>query len=104
MKGWFLLIALVLAGCPANEAKVCGTRTENAGATCAATYDLCKGASDRVECAPGGGGGGGGGVTCTCLENGIKSKTFQSNDACNVTPDTLKKRAAAGCGFDILDE
>ena len=87
------------AGCPPNEAKVCGTKAENTGASCAATYDLCKGGSYRIECAPLSGG-----VSCTCLENGAKAKTFQSADACNVTPDTLRKRAAAGCGWDLDEE
>lgn len=86
------------AGCPPNEAKLCGSKAENTGASCTATYDLCKGGSDRIECAPSGGA-----VTCSCFENGTKSKTFQSADACNVTPDTLKARAAAGCGWDILE-
>jgi hypothetical protein len=94
-----LLAVVALAGCPPNEAKVCGSKSTNAGASCSATYDLCNGGSDRLECAPAGTG-----VTCTCLENGTKNKTFQSADACNVTPDTLKKRAAEGCGWDILDE
>jgi hypothetical protein len=94
------VVALVFtAGCPPNEAKVCSTKTENVGPGCSATYDLCKGTSDRVDCAPDNGG-----VTCTCFENGAKTRTFVSNDACNVTPDTLKKRVAAGCNFDILDD
>ena len=93
------LAALAFAGCPPNEAKVCGTKAENTGASCAATYDLCKGGSYRLECAPLSGG-----VTCTCLENGTKAKTFQSADACNVTPDTLRKRAAAGCGWDLEED
>lgn len=93
-----LAAATLTAGCPPSEAKVCGTKTENAGASCTATYDLCKGGSYRIECAPLSGG-----VTCTCLENGTKDKTFQSADACNVTPDTLRKRAATGCGWN-LDE
>jgi hypothetical protein len=93
-----ILALAFAAGCPPNEAKVCGTKTENAGASCSASYDLCKGDHDRIECAPGGGG-----VTCTCFENGAKAKTFQSDDACNVTPDTLRKRVAAGCGWDLLD-
>ena len=92
--------AVAVTGCPPNEAKVCGSKSESAGASCTATYDLCSGVTDRLECAPGTANG----VTCTCLENGSKKRTFQSDDACNVTPDTLKKRAAAGCGWDILDD
>lgn len=56
-----------LTACAPNEAKLCGTTSENAGASCTATYSLCKGGSDRLA-------------------------------------DTLKKRAAAGCGWDILDD
>jgi hypothetical protein len=90
-----------LAGCPPNEAKVCGSSTQNAGSSCSATYDLCaSGTSLRIECAPGTGGG----VTCSCLENGAKKSTFQSADACSVSPDTLKKRAASGCTWDIIDD
>jgi len=85
-------------GCPPNEAIVCGSKTENAGSTCASTYDLCAGGTRRLECSPSGGG-----VTCACIEDGVKKRSFQSDDACNVTPDTLKKRAATGCGWE-LDE
>lgn len=91
-------IAVSAMGCPPNEAIVCGSKTENTGASCASTYDLCAGGTQRLECSPAGGG-----VTCACIEDGVKKKSFQSDDACNVTPDTLKKRASTGCGWE-LDE
>ena len=91
-----MVAALAFGGlaCPPNEAIVCGSKTENLGPGCAATYDLCAGGSDRIECKPANGG-----VSCSCIENGTAKKSFQSDDACNVTPDTLKKRAADGCGW-----
>ncbi len=91
-----LAIAPMLA-CPPNEAVLCGSRTENALAGCKAYYDLCKGNHYRLDCAsvPSAG------VRCTCIEDEVTKKTFDSADACNVTPDTLKKRAAAGCGWDL---
>ncbi len=95
-----IALALATAGCHPNEAIVCGSSSENAGASCAANYDLCAGGKRRLECAPGGGGA----VTCACLENGVKKRSFQSDDACNVTPDTLKKRAAKGCDWEFDEE
>ncbi|MDB4934775.1 MAG: hypothetical protein JWP87_1747 [Labilithrix sp.] len=93
--------ALVAAapGCKPNEEIVCATSTENTGASCAATYDLCAGGTDRIECKPAGGG-----VSCACIESGTTKRSFPSNDACNVTPDTLKKRAAEGCGWKLEQE
>jgi hypothetical protein len=87
------------AGCPKNEAKVCSSSTSGLGPSCSADYTLCAGGTDRIECTPAAGG-----VSCSCVENGAPKKTFTSDDACNVSVDTLKKRAAAGCGWDILDE
>jgi hypothetical protein len=99
--GWSVALALALAttGCPRNEAKVCSTTSTGVGPSCSADYNLCAGGTDRVECVPSAGG-----VTCSCLENGTKAKTFVSDDACNVSVDTLRKRAAAGCGWDILED
>lgn len=94
-------IAIATAGCPPNEAIVCGSSSENAGAVCAANYELCAGGKRRLECAPGNGGPG---VTCACVENGVRQRSFQSDDACNVTPDTLKKRAAKGCDWEFDEE
>jgi hypothetical protein len=101
--GWSATLALALAlattGCPKNEAKVCSTTSTGVGPSCSADYNLCVGGTDHVECVPSTGG-----VTCSCIENGTKAKTFVSDDACNVSVDTLRKRAAAGCGWDILDD
>ncbi len=74
-------------------------KTENVAGSCSATYDLCAGGDDRIECKPSGGG-----VSCACIESGVTKKSFQSDDACNVSPDTLKKRAIEGCGWKDLDE
>lgn len=81
-------------GCAPNEEIVCGTTTENTGATCAAEYKLCAGGTDRIDCTSVSGG-----VSCACIENGTTKKSFPSNDACNVTPDALRKRAEEGCGW-----
>lgn len=93
--------ALLLTACtssiPGNEAIVCGSETKGVGAGCEASYSLCKGGIYRVACDPSGGG-----VKCTYVENGNAAKSFQSDDACNVSPDTLKKRASSGCGW-VLD-
>lgn len=83
-------------GCSKNEEIVCGTTTENKGPTCAAEYTLCAGGTDRIDCKSATGG-----VTCACIENGTTKKSFQSHDVCNVTADTLKKRAAEGCGWTL---
>ena len=94
------LLMLAFAGpttaCSPNEEIVCGTSTENTGATCAAEYTLCAGGTDRIDCKSVSGG-----VVCACIENGATKKSFPSDDACNVTPDTLKKRAAEGCGWTL---
>src|SRR5262249_853154 len=79
-----------------NEAIVCGSKTENVAAGCKATYDLCSGTTDVLDCTPETGG-----VRCTCLENGTRSRDFHSDDACNVTPDTLRSRAHEGCGWTL---
>ena len=94
-----LALASATAGCPPNEAILCGTSTENTGATCAAEYKLCAGGTDRIDCTSMSGA-----VTCACIENGVTKKSFPSNDACNVTPDTLKKRAAEGCGWTLEEK
>ena len=91
-----LVLPHATTACSKNEEIVCGTTTENTGPTCAAEYTLCAGGTDRIDCTSASGG-----VTCACIENGTTKKTFQSNDACNVTPDTLKKRAAEGCGWTL---
>ena len=90
-------VALGLLGCPPNEEILCGTKSENTAPSCSAEYTLCAGGTDRLECKPGGGSG----VSCACIENGVTRKTFQSDDACNVTPDTLKKRAEVGCSWTL---
>jgi hypothetical protein len=91
-----LALASATTACPPNEEILCGTTTENTGPTCAADYTLCAGGTDRIDCKSVSGG-----VTCACIENGVTKKSFASNDACNVTPDTLKKRAAEGCGWTL---
>ena len=91
-----LAFASTTTACPPNEEIVCGTTTENTGPTCAADYKLCAGGTDRIDCKSVSGG-----VTCACIENGATKKSFPSDDACNVTPDTLKKRAAQGCGWTL---
>jgi len=91
-----LAFASTTTACPPNEEIVCGTTTENTGPTCAAEYKLCAGGTDRIDCKSVTGG-----VTCACIENGATKKSFPSDDACNVTPDTLKKRAAQGCGWTL---
>ena len=95
-----LVLGLVIGtlGCPPNEAIVCGSKSENAGPSCSADYDLCAGGTDRIECKPAGSG-----VTCACIESGTTKKTFQSNDACNVSVDTLKMRAMDNCGWKLDD-
>src|SRR3954471_18478133 len=97
------LVMLVLASsttaCPANEEIVCGTTTENTGPTCAADYKLCAGGTDRIDCKTAGAG-----VTCACIEDGVTKKSFPSDDACNVTPDTLRKRAEDGCGWTLEEK
>ena len=91
-----LAFASTTTACPPNEEIVCGTTTENTGPTCAAEYKLCAGGTDRIDCKSVTGG-----VSCACIENGATKKSFPSDDACNVTPDTLKKRAAQGCGWTL---
>ena len=92
------MVALALGplGCPPNEEILCGTKSENTGPSCAAEYTLCAGGTDRLECKPNSTG-----VSCACIENGVTKKSFQSDDACNVTPDTLKKRAEMGCTWTL---
>ena len=94
-----LALALATAGCPKNEAKVCSSDSSGVGPSCSADYNLCAGGTDRIECVPATSG-----VTCTCIESGTKKTTFTSDDACNVSVDTLRKRAAAGCGWDIIED
>jgi hypothetical protein len=94
-----LAFASATTACPPNEEILCGTTTENTGATCAAEYKLCAGGTDRIDCKSVSGG-----VTCACIESGVTKKSFASNDACNVTPDTLKKRAAEGCGWTLEEK
>ncbi len=92
------LLALIrtTTACSKNEEIVCESSTQNTGPTCNAEYKLCAGGTDRIECTSATGG-----VTCACIENGATKKTFSSNDACNVTVDTLKKRAEEGCGWTL---
>jgi hypothetical protein len=94
-----LAFATTTTACPPNEEILCGTTTENTGPTCSADYKLCAGGTDRIECKSVTGG-----VTCACIESGVTKKSFPSNDACNVTPDTLKKRAAEGCGWTLEEK
>lgn len=94
-----LAFAATTTACPPNEEILCGTTTENTGATCSADYKLCAGGTDRIDCKSAASG-----VTCACIEDGVTKKTFPSNDACNVTPDTLKKRAAEGCGWTLEEK
>jgi len=94
-----LAFATTTTACPPNEEILCGTTTENTGATCAADYKLCAGGTDRIDCKSVSGG-----VMCACIEDGMTKKSFPSNDACNVTPDTLKKRAAEGCGWTLEEK
>jgi hypothetical protein len=94
----FVAVTLAaVAGCNAqNDAVVCSAKSDNAGAACSATYELCKGGTDKLDCTPETDG-----VRCACIENGTKAKDFHSPDACNVSTDTLKKRAADGCGWKL---
>ena len=94
-----LAFATATTACPANEEILCGTTTENTGPTCSADYKLCAGGTDRIDCKSAGGG-----VTCACIEDGATKKSFPSNDACNVTPEALKKRAAEGCGWTLEEK
>jgi len=91
-----LAFASTTTACPPNFFFVDAATTENTGPTCAAEYKLCAGGTDRIDCKSVTGG-----VTCACIENGATKKSFPSDDACNVTPDTLKKRAAQGCGWTL---
>lgn len=96
------LALLVVAGCAAaacdaqNDAVVCDSKSEDAPGSCKATYDLCKGGTDVLDCASGPGG-----FSCTCVESGTTAKTFASPDACNVSADTRRKRAEDGCGWKL---
>lgn len=92
-------LALAPAACAPNEAVVCKSTSTGTGPSCGAEYELCAGGIDRVECAPSPGG-----VTCTCIENGTKKRTFVSADACNVSFDTLKKRASENCNWKLDEE
>jgi hypothetical protein len=98
------LVAAVLAmgstACPPNEAIICGSETENVLAGCASTYKLCAGGTHRLECTPKPTSG----VTCACIEDGVKKRSFDSADACNVSPDTLKKRAGEGCNWEFDED
>ena len=91
-----LVTTRATTACSKNEEIVCGTTTENTGPTCAAEYTLCAGGTDRIDCKSVTNN-----VTCACIESGTTKRSFASNDACNVTPDALKKRAAEGCGWTL---
>ena len=93
---WLALVILSACGVK-NEAIVCGSKTENVLAGCKATYDLCAGGQDVLDCSTKEGDG----VHCNCIENGTKKDDFHSDDACNVSPDTLKTRASQGCGWTL---
>lgn len=95
--GFGITIALTALACPPNEAVLCGSRTENTGASCKSFYDLCDGSKYRLDCASVAGAG----VRCKCFESDVEKNVFDSSDACNVTPDTLKKRAASGCNWTL---
>src|SRR5579864_8887037 len=87
------VLALLVAACGTkNEAIVCSSKTENVLAGCKATYGLCNGSTYVLDCSTPEGSG----VHCQCVENGVKAKDFPSDDACNVSPDTLKTRAHEG--------
>lgn len=88
-----------MLACPPSEAVLCGSRAENTAASCKAFYDLCDGRKYRLECDPSPGGGSG--VRCRCFESDVAKEVFDSPDACNVTPDTLKKRASEGCKWTL---
>jgi len=92
-----LAIGATTLACPPNEAVLCGSRSENTGASCKAFYDLCSGSQFRLECDSVAGAG----VRCKCIESDVQRQAFDSSDACNVTPDTLKKRAEEGCGWRL---
>jgi hypothetical protein len=94
-----IALAIGATACPPNEAIVCGSTTENVAAGCASSYKQCAGGTHRLECVPSAGG-----VTCTCFEDGVKKRTFVSADACNVSPDTLKKRASEGCNWEFDED
>src|SRR4051794_34047638 len=94
-----LALSVGMLACPPNEAIVCSSSTENTAPSCAANYNLCAGGTDRIECKPVSGGG----VTCACIESGVTKKSFTTDDACNIGPDALKKKAADNCGW-TLDE
>jgi len=92
-------LLLAPAACAPNEAIVCNTASTNTGASCTADYELCAGGTDRLECSPVASG-----VSCKCIENGTTKRTFESSDACNVSPDTLKKRASENCNWKLDEE
>jgi hypothetical protein len=94
-----MAMALTALACPPSEAVLCGSRTENAGANCTAFYDLCNGDKYKLRCDSISGAG----VRCKCIENDVEKHVFDSSDACNVTPDTLKKRASEGCTWKLDD-
>ena len=89
-------LGATIAACDGNEAIVCSSDTKNAGAGCVATYDLCKGGTYKLQCDPAPSG-----VSCACIENNALKSTFKSEDACNVSPDTLRKRAASNCNWQL---
>lgn len=93
--GAIAIVGAVVA-CDGNEAIVCSSETKNAGAGCVATYDLCKGGTYKLQCDPAPTG-----VSCGCIENNALKSTFKSDDACNVSPDTLRKRAASNCNWQL---
>jgi hypothetical protein len=95
-----VLIALfffVVAACNVkNDAVVCDSKTDDTPGSCKATYDLCAGGTDVLDCVSGTAG-----FACKCVENGTTAKTFTSPDACNVSVDTRKKRAEDACGWKL---
>ena len=93
----FLSVAFVGAcSSLSNDAVVCDSKTDDAPGSCKATYDLCKGGTDVLDCSSAAGG-----FSCKCIENGTTAKTFTSPDACNVSVDTRRKRAEDGCGWKL---
>jgi hypothetical protein len=94
---FFLATLAACSSIPGNEAIVCGSATKNVLSGCEATYDLCKGGQYKIACSPNSASE----LVCSCLEDGDAKKVFNGRDECNVSPDTLKKRASEGCGWTL---